>query len=212
MRRLILKMSISIDGFVGGPNGEIDWVLKSIDEGSRTWTLDTLWDAGVHIMGSRTFYDMASYWPYSTDSVAAPMNEIPKIIFSKKGRIDPFKKELTTTAYRDATRINPIDSESFRSPVIRTWTDARLASGDLDQEIKALKQESGKDILAHGGAGFAQSLVKSGLIDEYRLLIHPVALGTGLPLFSTVSKPIDLKLLKTTVFNNGVIAQQFLPA
>jgi hypothetical protein len=54
MRRLILKMYISIDGFVGEPNGEIDWVLKSIDEGSRTWTLDTLWNADVHIMGSRT--------------------------------------------------------------------------------------------------------------------------------------------------------------
>jgi dihydrofolate reductase len=212
MRRLILKMSVSIDGFVGGPNGEIDWLLRSLDEGSRAWTLETLWEAGVHIMGSRTFYDMASYWPYSTDPLASPMNEIPKVIFSKKGRMEPINRELTTAAFRDASIINPLEPGSFQSPNAFTWSDAKLATGDLEEELKVLKLENGKDILAHGGAGFAQSLVKSGQVDEYRLLVHPVVLGQGLPLFSKVSKPMDLKLLKSITFNNGAIANLYRPA
>ncbi len=77
MRKLVLKMHVSVDGFVGGPNGEVDWVFKSMDEGAMAWTVDALWQAGVHIMGSRTYYDMAAYWPTSTEPFAPPMNEIP---------------------------------------------------------------------------------------------------------------------------------------
>ncbi len=61
MRKLILKMSMSTDGFVGSPNGEIDWIFRSDDPGATSWTLDALGQAGVHIMGRRTFYDMVSY-------------------------------------------------------------------------------------------------------------------------------------------------------
>jgi len=89
---------------------------------------------------------------------------------------------------------------------------ADLLSGDLVEEIARLKEQPGKDILAHGGATFAQSLAKAGLVDEYRLLTHPVVLGTGLPLFSAISKPIDLKLVSTTVFNTGTIAHVYRPA
>src|SRR5882762_6043023 len=96
-RKLILKMSVSVDGFVGGPNGEIDWIFKSMDDKAAAWTLDKIWQAGVHIMGSRTFYDMAAYWPYSTEPFAAPMNEIPKMVFSKKAVIEPLSDALTTT-------------------------------------------------------------------------------------------------------------------
>ncbi len=78
MRQLILKMSVSVDGFVGGPNGEIDWIFKSYDAGATAWEVDALWQAGVHIMGSRTFQDMAAYWPTSTEPYAAPMNENPE--------------------------------------------------------------------------------------------------------------------------------------
>jgi dihydrofolate reductase len=74
-----------------------------------------------------------------------------------------------------------------------------------------LKQKSGKDILAHGGAGFAQSLARLGLIDEYRLLVHPVALGWGLPLFAELPAPMDLKLISTSIFRSGVAAQVYRP-
>ncbi len=87
MRKIILKMSMSTDGFVGGPNGEIDWIFRSDYPGATSWTLDALGQAGVHIMGRRTFYDMVSYWPYSSNVFAAAMNAIPKIgVFNTASR------------------------------------------------------------------------------------------------------------------------------
>ena len=84
MRELILKMSISIDGFVAGPNGEVGWVFGP-DQAARAWTVETISNASLHIMGSRTFHDMAAYWPTSTEVFAPPMNEIPKAVFSRQG-------------------------------------------------------------------------------------------------------------------------------
>jgi dihydrofolate reductase len=87
-----------------------------------------------------------------------------------------------------------------------------LASGDLGQEITLLKEEPGNDIVAHGGAGFARSLVASGLIDEYQLLVHPVALGRGLTLFSDLPKPLLLALVSTRRFAGAAVAHVFRPA
>ena len=103
MRKLILRQNMSVDGFVGGPNGEIDWIFKSFDDSAMSWTLETLWQAGVHIMGSRTFRDMAAHWPRSTEPIAAPMNEIPKVVFTRKG----LDQAATTQALADATRLRP---------------------------------------------------------------------------------------------------------
>jgi dihydrofolate reductase len=79
-----------------------------------------------------------------------------------------------------------------------------VARGDLAEEVARLKNQPGNFILAHGGARFAQSLVASGLIDEYRLVIHPVALGHGQPLFSGLRSPVDLRLISATAFGSGV--------
>jgi dihydrofolate reductase len=214
MRKLVLKMSVSLDGYVGGPTGEIDWLFKSMDEGSTAWIADTLRHAGVHIMGSRTYHDMAAYWPTSNEPLAAPMNEIPKVVFSRKGSLCQ-GIELTTTAFRDAIRARGAERPSGSpnpSPNAVSWVDATVASGDLVEEITRLKQQAGSDIVAHGGARFAQSLVRLGLIDEYRLLVHPVALGVGLPLFSGLDRPIDLKLISTSLFSRGVVAHVYHPA
>jgi len=207
MRKLVLKMSISADGFVGGPNGEIDWLLRTMDISALEWIEKTLWQAGVHIMGRRTFYDMAAYWPTSSDKLAAPMNEIPKIVFSKKGFIESANAETTTQALKDATRFDNEKgiSKIGLSKTTSTWTNVPVAS-DLISEIKKLKEQDGNFILAHGGAGFARDLVKSGLIDEYRLLIHPVIIGNGLPLFTLTPKQIDLTLESSTKLDTGIIA------
>ncbi len=100
MRKLVLKMSISIDGFVASLNGDIDWFARSMDQSALDWIEKTLWQAGVHVMGSRTYYDMAAYWPNSDNQLAAPMNELPKVIFSRKGSVEPIRAELT--AFRNA--------------------------------------------------------------------------------------------------------------
>jgi dihydrofolate reductase len=204
MRRLILKMSISVDGFVGRPNGEVSWLFPSMEEGARGWVVDTVWRAGLHIMGSRTFQDMVAYWPGSTEAFAPPMNEIPKAVFTKQQnfRIDPSR---TTGALIDTRSTHGI-ADRDKAPDLGNWTDAEIVIGDLVTEIERLKRQDGKDILAHGGAGFAQSLVAHDLIDEYRLLVHPVVLGQGLPLFSSLAVPRNLTRVETAVFGGGAIA------
>lgn len=213
MRKLILKMQISIDGFVGGPNGEVDWIFKSLDAGATDWVVRSLWQAGVHIMGRRTFFDMAAYWPYSTEPYAPPMNAIPKLVFSRHGLNDVRQAELTR-AFKDASRQRASLGEkpvAANEAVAKEWAETPVLTGDLATEIKRLKQKAGKDILAHGGASFAQSLVKDGLIDEYHLIVHPVALGQGLPLFSQLARPADLKLVNSTPFDSGAVAQIYRP-
>jgi dihydrofolate reductase len=209
MRKLILKMSISIDGFVGGANGEIGWIFKSMDAGATAWTVETLWQAGLHLMGSRTYYDMAAYWPTSGEPFAAPMNEIPKGVFTRHGldqsRAKPTMalKDARAQAGNKKTGVQPV------AEVEESWQHPTVFREDLAQEIARLKAQPGKDLLAHGGAAFAQSLVRLGLVDEYRLLVHPVVLGRGLPLFGALEKPVDLQLESTTPFAGGAVAQVY---
>jgi dihydrofolate reductase len=178
MRRLVLKMSVSVDGFVGTDSGSVDWIFPSLTDDAAAWEVDTLRQAGTHIMGRATYQDMAAHWPTSTEVFAAPMNEIPKVVFSQT---------LTDT----------------------DWAGSRVANGDLVTEIARLEHEPGKDILAHGGAGFARSLSRLRLVDEYRLLVHPVVLGSGLPMFAD---PMNLRLIGTTAFSGGAIAHVYRPA
>src|SRR5262245_62092668 len=141
MRSLILKMDITLDGFVGAVDGDVQWAIDDFgDPALQEWMVAGLWDAGTHLMGRGAYDEMAPYWPTATDVFAAPMNEIPKVIFS-------------------STLTEP------------EWKDTRVVSGDPATEIAKLKAEDGKPILLHGGASFARSLAGLGLIDEYRLLI-----------------------------------------
>jgi len=214
MRKLILKMSMSIDGFVGGAKSEVDWIFGTMDEGAVDWTMKSIWQAGVHIMGSRTFHDMASYWPSSNEVYAAPMNEIPKIVFSKNPKVTSPESWTTTQAVKDASSASGtrVDTKSRGSANEESWLHARVMSGDLATDIAQLKSEPGKDIMAHGGAGFARSLVRLGLVDEFQLLVHPVARGVGLPLFSELPKPIALHLVSSTTFPAGAVAHVYRAA
>ena len=96
-----------------------------------------------------------------------------------------------------------------QSPAVASWAKARVFDGDLAKEIRELKAEPGKPIVSLGGAEFMQSLIATGLIDEYHLAIHPVALGSGLPIFTGLKIPLYLKLDETKVFPKGVIAQTY---
>ncbi len=109
-RKLVLKMSVSLDGFVAGPNGEVDWIFGSSGgDDSTEWVLDTLGAAGVHILGSGSYYDMAAFWPYSDMPMAAPMNDMPKVIFSSKSFndrdvVDRISPALAEAKVRNASR------------------------------------------------------------------------------------------------------------
>jgi len=212
MRKLVMKMSISVDGFVCGPHGEADWIFKTIDASATDWILNLIRTAGIHIMGRKTFNDMAAYWPVSTEPFAAPMNEIPKGVFTKKGFSGIADPAQTTMALENAKRYRAdqgLKETGKLSPAAATWTEARVFSGDLATEIRQLKLEDGKPVFAHGGAGFIQSLAATGLIDEFHLLTHPVALGQGMPLFSALGKPLDLTLVDVKPFPSGAIAHVY---
>jgi dihydrofolate reductase len=211
MRKLMMKMSISVDGFVSGPNGEMDWIFKTLDETSTAWVAGLCRTAGLHIMGSKSFQDMASYWPTDTGPFAAPMNEIPKALFTKKGfkGIDPAHTTSAVENVRSYNAARSILHNAEASAAAVSWGDARIFDGDLAEGIRELKAEPGKPILAHGGAGFMRSLIATGLIDEYHLVTHPVVLGEGLAIFNGVAQPLDLKLVDVKAFPGGVIAHTY---
>jgi dihydrofolate reductase len=210
MRDLILKMSMSIDGFVGGPDGEIEWVFNS-DPEAIAWTVEAVWNASLHIMGSRTFHDMVAFWPTSTNVFAPPMNQIPKAVFSKRGPAI-LKASDTTTALEDARADAGASQSATLQPGAESWAQAYVASGDLAKEVAKLKAQDGKPIVAHGGASFARSLIAHGLVDQYALLVYPIALGKGLPIFSGLAAPMPLRLMSSKTFPGGSVAQIYRPA
>ena len=183
MRQLVLQMSVTLDGYVAGPGGEGDWGLPAEHPDVRAWKIASLRQVGTHIMGRVTYEAMAAYWPAATGGYAAFMNELPKVVFS-------------------------------RTLPAAGWPVSRIASGDLAEEIAALKGEPGEngEIMVHGGAAFVQALSRLGLIDEYRLVIHPVALGNGLPLFKYLDRPLPLDLAEATSFPDGTVIHVYRPA
>ena len=210
MRDLILKMSISVDGFVGDLDGGNKWVFGA-DQEAKAWVVETIWNASLHIMGSRTFHSMAAYWQTSTDQFAPPMNQIPKAVFSRQG--PAILRNVNTTAALNDARANAGTGQSAELQTgAGSWVEAYVASGDLAEEIAKLKAQEGKPIIAHGGVSFARSLVAQGLVDQFILLVAPVALGKGLPVFSELAAPTPLKLMSSKAFPGGAVAQIYRPA
>src|SRR4029077_6840383 len=132
----------------------------------------------------------------------------------EEGMKDGTKGDLAPQALADAKadRIGERSGVTPTTAVLQSWAEPTVARGDLAEEVLRLKEQPGNFILAHGGARFAQSLVASGLIDEYRLVIHPVVLGQGQPLFSGLRGPVDLRLISATPFRSGVVLAVYQPA
>jgi dihydrofolate reductase len=179
-RLVVLQMGVTLDGYVAGPGGQINWGLPGEHPDVREWKVASLRKVGTHIMGRVTYEAMAAYWPSATGDYAQFMNSLPKVVFSQ-----------TLPAAK--------------------WPGTRVARGDLTEEIAALKGESGGEIMAHGGAAFVQALSRLGLIDEYRLVIQPVALGNGLPLFKDLAEPLLLELAEAKTFPDGTVIHVYRP-
>jgi dihydrofolate reductase len=154
-------------------------------------------------MGARSFHGMAAWWPTSTDQLAPPMNQIPKAVFSRQG--PAILGTVNTTAAGTG-------QSAALQPGAGSWTEAYVAGGDLAEEIAKLKAQEGKPIIAHGGVSFARSLVAQGLVDQFALIVAPVALGKGLPLFSELTAPMPLKLTSSKAFPGGAVAQIYRAA
>ena len=176
MASLILKMSVSLDGYVAPRRREHRLGRRGTLPGRRSWTVDTLSNAGAHLIGAATYEAWAGFWPGAPGPFAEAMNEIPKVVFSNS---------LTSA----------------------DWGETTIATGDLAEAVTRLKQErSDGYLLAHGGVRFARSLVETGLIDEYRLVVHPVVLGAGERLFTA---PLTIEPISTTAFSGGAVAHVF---
>jgi dihydrofolate reductase len=169
-------MSVSLDGYVGAPDGSSDWIAAGRSPDGAAWVLDTVSNTGAHLIGATTYAEWAALWPGASGPFAKPMNEIPKVVFS-----------------------NSLASAN--------WGETTIATGDLAATITRLKHErSDGYLLAQGGVRFARSLVETGLIDEYRLVIHPVILGAGERLFAA---PMTIEPVCTTAFSSGAVAHVF---
>jgi dihydrofolate reductase len=177
MATLVLKMSISLDGYVASLDGSTDWIAAGRSDDSTRWVLETVSNATAHLIGAATYIEWAGYWPGASGPFAKAMNEIPKVVFS-----------------------NSLASAD--------WEDTEIVAGDLAEAVTRLKQERSSDgyLLAQGGIRFARSLVQTGLIDEYRLVVLPVVLGAGERLFSA---PQAIEPTSTTAFNRGTVAHVF---
>lgn len=194
MRKLIMKMSMSADGFVGTGDGSGTWMFKSSTEDSRAWAIQPTLDAGLIIMGRKSFDGWSAYWPTAPGPFAAPMNQIPKAVFTTR---KDFK---------------PSEPKAGASEAEISWSNAQVYNGDLAEEIKKLKQQPGKHIIAVGGAGFMRSLIATGLIDEFYLPVHPVVLGSGLQIFNGLANPVHLKLASSVTFSGGITGNIYQPA
>lgn len=174
MRDLILLMGVSIDGYVsGGPEEDIGaGGPEHPDVAARK--LAWISEAGLHAMGRVTYEGMSSVWPTSDAAYAKPMNEIPKVVFS-------------------------------RSLTHADWEPTTIASGDLATEVARLKEQPGGDIIAWGGFTIAQALTRADLVDVYRLVIRPVALGCGEPMFKDLSAGMRLKCVESTLYPDGTV-------
>jgi dihydrofolate reductase len=172
---------LSIDGYVAANDRSHPWTEGGDgDEDVKRWILESVSAAGAHLMGRVTYEEMASTWPTSESDFARPMNEIPKVVFSK------------TLQRAD-------------------WKETRIARGDLREEVEQLKREPGNDLIAYGGARLDQALSRLGLVDEYRLMIKPAALGAGLPLFKDLPAPLHLDLVDATVYPSGLAIHIYRP-
>jgi dihydrofolate reductase len=178
MASLILKMSVSLDGYVASLDGSTDWVAAGRSADSTSWVVETVSNASAHLIGAATYVEWAGYWPSASGPFAAAMNEIPKVVFS----------DSLTSA---------------------DWRPTEIATGDLADAVTRLKRQGspGGYLLAQGGTRFARSLVETGLIDEYRLVIHPVVLGAGERLFTA---PLTIAPTCTTAFSGGAVAHVFV--
>ena len=174
---LVLKMSISLDGFIAPSDGSTAWEAAGRSPDGANWVLETVSHAKAHLVGAATYQRWAESWPNATGPFARPMNEIPKVVFSAS-----------------------MDSA--------TWGDTTIVSGNLTDAIIRLKrQHAASDyLLAQGGVRFARSLVNTGLIDEYRLVVLPVILGAGEPLFTGA---LAVEPSSTTLFSSGAVAHVF---
>ena len=189
MRKVVLQACVSIDGLAAGPNDGIDFIPAST-QGDPSFGREqvALMDTIDTLLLSRVTYGMfAGFWPNVTEGAekefADKFNAVPKVVFSKTLKRAPWGK----------------------------WNEGRVVRGSAVEEVARLKQQSGKDMLISGSLSIAQSLILENMVDEYRLVLCPVVLGSGRPLFRDNAGSIPMKPLKASTLDRGAVSLIYNP-
>src|SRR3954451_16848167 len=180
-RKVILKMVMSLDGFVTSTDGTYEWMFEWFGDESGEWNRRALEEAGVHAMGRRSYEIMGPHWAASEGPIATAMNEKPKAVFSRTlekaewGSVEIFSGDLGTAI----------------------------------AELKARDDEG--TVLVHGGRHFAKSLTRLGLIDEYQMTTVPIAIGAGHSPFAELGEHLKLDVVEQERFKSGALGQILVP-
>jgi dihydrofolate reductase len=188
MRKVKLQVQLSVDGFVGGVNGQMDHLVWNWDEelkkyvGDLTATFDTM------LLGTVLYQGMSAHWP----------------------AVKPDNAEMYAAAQGFNAMKKMVFSSTLKGRKLE-WNNSELAEGDPASVIGRLKEEPGKDIVVYGGARFVSSLIRENLIDEYHLFVNPVAIGKGLSIFGGVEDKFNLELTGVQRFDCGIVVMQYRP-
>jgi dihydrofolate reductase len=187
MRKLKLQVQMTVDGYIAGPNGEMDWMTWNWDEKLIGYVKELTDPIDCIVLGRKLAEGFIPHWaaaaanPDSPDfSAGRKFTDTPKVVFTKT--LDHSK-----------------------------WDNTILAKGDIVDEINKLKNEDGGDIIAYGGANFVSSLIKHGLIDELHLFINPAAIGNGMTIFKGLGSKQNFTLVKATSFDCGIVILNYQP-
>ena len=177
MRSVTYSMSVSLDGYIVGPDGGFDWGMP--DKVFRFW-IDEIREVGVHLLGRR-LYETMLYWETAE------------------------QESLDDAELEWAALWNPLPKVVFSTTLSEVQGNARLASGGLAEEIERLRAEPGEGDIAIGGATLAAQVAALGLIDEYQVMVYPVLVGGGIPFFARNERHVDLELSETRTFSSRVV-------
>jgi dihydrofolate reductase len=183
MRKLVIFMMVTLDGYFEGPDHEIDW--HNVDAEFNENAVDMLSHAGVLLFGRVTYQLMVNYWPTEMalrddPIVAERMNSLPKVVFSRT--------------------LEKVE-----------WNNTRLVKENAAEEIMKMKETPGKDLVILGSSNLAMTFIEKNLIDEFQIMVNPVVLGSGHPLFNGIVERLKLKLIKTKVFQSGNVMLFYQP-
>jgi dihydrofolate reductase len=183
MKKIVAFMHVSLDGFVAGPNGEMDWI--NVDDELFDYAGKMIDRADVALYGRVTYEMMEGYWPTAADQPNASKHDIEHSAWYKK--VD--KVVLSTT--------------------MKSNLKVKVVKDNLAEEISKIKNQGGKDIVIFGSPRTTHALMQNNLVDEFWLFINPILIGKGMPMFSEISERRKLKLLETKIFSSGVLGLHY---
>lgn len=178
---------MTVDGYIAGPNSEMDWVVWNWDDKLKQYVTDLTEPVDCIVLGRKLAEGFIPHWAavaadpdHPEFSAGQKFTDTPKVVFTKT-----------------------LDRSE--------WGNTVLAKGNLVDEITNLKKQGGQDIIAYGGATFVSALIQHGLIDEFHLFINPAAIGNGMTIFKELDRPQNLKLVKSVSFDCGIVVLNYEP-